>query len=401
MKAWFGGCAVLALAGCAVPAASPPEQATPVVQFAGPMRLSLPEKEIPVADQQVLFWDTETRRDRFARMEDFFAGFEVNPAREPFLFGPGDPLPRDVSQAIIDYERRSGAAGIMVVHKGDVRFSDSRDYFPNHARWTSFSVAKSFTSTLLGAAIKDGSIASLDDPVTKYIPGLAGSAYDPVTVRQIATMTSGVRWNEDYTDPESDVARMLATPPQGGEDQSVVYMRTLPREAPPGEKFVYKTGETNLLGIIVENATGRKLADYAYEKIVEPAGFAGPMFWMLDLSQRNIGGCCLSLTLADYARFGQFVLEDGRGVVPDGWFNEAGSAAVKIDGDRFGYGYQWWTYEGESFGAQGIFGQSVTIVPEADLVVAIVGNWPTATNAALARERGELVARIAASIMAE
>ena len=400
MRAWAALLATAALAGCTMPcggigaACLPPQEASTV-------RLTQPSQEIPIAEQQVLFWDDATRRDRFAHMEDYFAGLEVSPAPQPHRFLPGDGLPREVSDAIAAYMRESGAVGIMVVKDNNVRYASRSDDFDRQTRWTSFSVAKSFTSTLLGAAIADGAIDSLDDPVTKYVPALAGSVYDPVTVRQVATMTSGVKWNENYTDPNSDVARMLATPPQPGEDQSVTYMRTLEREAPPGTKFVYKTGETNLLGIIVENATGRKLADYAYDKIVVPAGFADPMFWMVDLSGRNIGGCCLSLTLADYARFGQFALEGGEGVVPDGWFAEAGTASVKLDGDRFGYGYQWWTYEGRSFGAQGIFGQSVTIVPEAELVVAIVGNWPTATSGDLARKRGELVARIAASVIDE
>lgn len=390
LKSFVGALALTALAGCT--AADGGGIAT-----TAPVTLSRPFAEIPVADQQVLFWDSATRRDRFARMEDYFVGLEVAPVTVPRALQTGTPLPTTVTAAIDRFMDESGSVGVMVLQNGQLRHASYADGITPDTRWTSFSVAKSFTSTLLGAAIRDGAVTSLDDPVKKYIPGLAGSVYDPVTVRQIATMTSGVEWNEDYSDPDSDVARMLATPPQPGEDQSVIYMRTLDREAPPGEKFVYKTGETNLLGIIVENATGRKLADYAHDKLVKPAGFADPMFWMLDLSHRNIGGCCLSLTLSDYARFGQFVLEGGEGVVPDGWFDEAGSASVKLDGDRFGYGYQWWTYEGESFGAQGIFGQSIAILPDDNMVVAIIGNWSSATGGEFSRARAALVKQIAAS----
>ena len=132
-------------------------------------------------------------------------------------------------------------------------------------RWTSFSVAKSFTSTLVGAAIRDGYIKSVDDPVTRYIPELAGSGYDGVTVAQLLTMTSGVKWNEDYTDFNSDVARMYAKPAPAGIDPTVAYMRTLPRDTPPGSKWVYKTGETNLVGVLVSRATGKPLSAEAFK----------------------------------------------------------------------------------------------------------------------------------------
>ena len=292
----------------------------------------------------------------------------------------------------------TSAAGVMVLKDGKVVFEDYGLGFAPDERWTSFSVAKSFTSTLLGAAIEDGHIASLDTPVTDVIPALAGTAYEGVTVGQIATMTSGVAWNEDYTDPDSDVAKMLAVTPVEGESQAVTYARTLSREAPAGEKWVYKTLETNLLGLIVEEATGKSLAAYAAEKIVEPAGFEGGLFWMQDLTGGNIGGCCISLRLSDYARFGQFVLEGGDDVVPAGWFEAAGAPLVDFgpQAPGFGYGYQWWAYPGGNYGAQGIFGQAITIVPEADLVVAVVSNWPTATSSENRAKFREIVAEIAA-----
>ncbi|MEL7219552.1 MAG: serine hydrolase, partial [Pseudomonadota bacterium] len=236
------------------------------------------------------------------------------------------------------------------------------------------------TSTLLGAAVADGFITSLDDPVTQYIPELEGSAYDGVNVRQLATMTSGVAWNEDYTDPNSDVAQMNRFVLEYGPAATVTQMKGLKRAVEPGTKWLYSTGETNLIGLLVENAVGLSLAEYSQEKIVEPAGFAGGMFWMVDPRGGNIGGCCLSLRLSDYARMGQFALEGGQGIVPDGWFAEATDSRVDFGTSGFGYGYQWWTYPGGNYGAQGIFGQSITIVPEKQLVVALVSNWPTATS---------------------
>lgn len=345
-----------------------------------------PAEAVPLEDQQVLFWDDATRTDRFRRMEDYFAGIETTPADDVRKLPPGEPFDAATLAKVEEYLVAMNAAGIMVLQDGKVRLETYRLGFGPQQRWTSFSVAKSFTSTLLGAALKDGSIASLDDPVTRYLPELAGTAYDGVTVGQVATMTSGVKWNEDYADPNSDVARMLSVAPVEGESQAVTYARTLTREAPAGEKWVYKTLETNLLGDIVAAATGQSLAAYAKEKIVDPAGFAGGLFWMTDLTGGNIGGCCISIRLSDYARMGQWVLEGGQPSVPEGWFEQAGAAQVDL-GKGYGYGYQWWTYPGDFYGAQGIFGQYITIVPEQRMVIAVVSNYPTATGKGLTEAR--------------
>ncbi|MEO5866345.1 MAG: serine hydrolase domain-containing protein, partial [Sphingomonas sp.] len=229
-------------------------------------------------------------------------------------------------------------------------------------------------------AIKDGYIKSVDDPVTRYIPDLAGSGYDGVSIAQLLTMTSGVKWNEDYTDPKSDVAQMFAHPVPAGGDPIVAYMRTLPRETAPGSKWVYKTGETNLIGTLVERATHKPLANYLSEKIFKPYGMEQDAFWMVDQAGHEIGGCCLSVSLRDYARMGQFVLEGGAGVVPANWFAEATRSHADIGRPGFGYGYQWWTFPDGRFGAQGIFGQGIMIDPAHRVVVAVSAAAPSATD---------------------
>lgn len=349
------------------------------------------------SELEVLFWNDAQRAERFRAMEQWFAGHEVPAARQPRALPEGGPLSSGLESALLAFMKETNAAGVMVLEDGKVRFERYALGMRPEDRWTSFSVAKSFTSTLLGAAVKDGFIASLDDPVTKYIPGLAGSAYEGVTVRQLATMTSGVKWNEDYTDPNSDVARTQSFVVEHGADAIVAQMKSLPREAEPGEKWVYKTGETNLIGVLVENAVGKPLAEYAAAKIVEPAGFEGGLFWMVDPRGGNIGGCCLSLRLRDYARMGQMVLEGGRGTVADGWFAEATDSQVDFGDSGFGYGYQWWTYLGGTYGAQGIFGQSITILPEQRIVVALISNWPAATSS---ENRGKLL-RLLGGLSAE
>ncbi|GMM93823.1 serine hydrolase domain-containing protein [Qipengyuania sp. MTN3-11] len=379
MGKWTLALAATLLAGCAT---------APIAEQAQ-MRTTQPTEQLAVQDQQVLFWDDATRTDRFRRMQDIFAGIEVPHAQDVRALPKGEPLDTPTRERIDTLLETMNAAGLMVLQDGRVRHEQYRLDFGPEQRWTSFSVAKSFTSTLLGAALRDGSIASLSDPVTRYLPALAGTAYDGVTVEQVATMTSGVRWNEDYADPASDVARMLLVAPVAGESQAITYARTLEREAPAGEKWVYKTLETNLLGDIVAAATGQTLAAYAKDKIVDPAGFAGDLFWMTDLTGGNIGGCCLSIRLSDYARMGQWVLEGGEPSVTDGWFAAAGAPQVDL-GEGAGYGYQWWTYPGGMFGAQGIFGQYIWIVPDERLVIAVVSNYATATGSGLTQARAAL-----------
>ncbi|MEM6856410.1 MAG: serine hydrolase [Pseudomonadota bacterium] len=390
--------AALVLSGCGGSAVAGIDSAPPEL---AKVRL-LPPPEVDPAELQVLFWNDAQRTQRFREMEKWFAGHEVPAASAPTPLAEGAPLPDAIVSDIRKTMAETNAAGVMVWHKGAVRFEGYGLDFGPQQRWTSFSVAKSFTSTLLGAAIADGFIGSLEDPVVQYIPELAGSSYDGVTVKQLATMTSGVSWDENYTDPNSDVAKMNRFVVEYGPDAIVEQMKRLGRESEPGTQFNYKTGETNLIGLLVENAVGLPLAEYAQEKIVEPAGFENGLFWMVDPRGGNIGGCCLSLSLADYTRMGVFVLgggknADGTASVPEGWFEEAGDSQVDFGDSGFGYGYQWWTYPGSSYGAQGIFGQSITLVPSQDLVLTVVSNWPQATSGKYRSAWGEIAGKIAAS----
>jgi CubicO group peptidase (beta-lactamase class C family) len=184
-------------------------------------------------------------------------------------------------------------ASVVVIHDGRIRYERYGMGFDRDGRWTSFSVAKSITSTLVGAAIADGAIGSVDDPVIRYIPELTGSAYDGVTIAQLLTMTSGVAWNEDYEDPQSDVARFDAHRAEPGQDPLVSYMSTLQRAHSPGQVWHYSSGETNMIGIVVARATGRPLADYLSEKIWRPFGMEADATWLLDRSGGEIAGCCI------------------------------------------------------------------------------------------------------------
>ena len=269
------------------------------------------------------------------------------------------------------------ASGILVLKDGKIvleRYSLGRG--PND-RWTSFSVAKSVTSTLIGAAIKDGKIGAVTDPVTRYIPELKGSAYDGVTIRDLITMSSGVKWNEDYADPKSDVAKVGLSMIEPGVNPVISYMRRLPRAHPPGTFFEYDTGETDLAGILLSNAVGEPTAQYLSEKIWRPYGMEQDGIWVEDVAGHERGGCCISMTLRDYGRFGQFVLDGGqaggRSVLPDGWIAEATARHLA----PAPYGYFWWLLPG-GYEAEGIFGQTVTIFPQDHIVVVINSAWSKA-----------------------
>jgi CubicO group peptidase (beta-lactamase class C family) len=257
-------------------------------------RLTLPPAHDD-SELQVLFWNEAQRSQRFRAMEQWFAGHEVPAAPRPRVLPKGEPLGAELESEIAAVMASTNTAGIMVLVDGKVRYEAYRLGLRPEDRWTSFSVAKSFTSTLLGAAIKDGFITSLDESVTRYIPDLAGSAYEGVTIKQLATMTSGVKWNEDYTDPNSDVAQMNRFVIEYGPEAIIAQMKALPREAEPGSKWVYKTGETNLIGVLVENAVGKPLAEYAKDKIVDPAGFAGGCSgWLIREAGISAAAACRS-----------------------------------------------------------------------------------------------------------
>jgi CubicO group peptidase (beta-lactamase class C family) len=277
-------------------------------------------------------------------------------------------------------------SGVLVIQDGRILLERYALGRKPRDRWTSFSVAKSVTSTLIGAAIRDGKIKSLDEPVTTYIPELVGSAYEGVTVRQLITMTSGVKWSENYTDPDSDVAKEGLTMLEPGVNPVVSYMRRLPREAPPGSKFSYKTGETDLAGILLSNAVGESLSQYLSEKIWQPYGMEQDGVWAEDLAGHERGGCCMSMTLRDYGRFGLFTLDQGKvggtEILPAGWMQDATDAHVTEPA----YGYFWWLTSG-GYEAKGIFGQSLSVFPAERLVVVINAAWPAATDKNLSKIR--------------
>lgn len=345
-------------------------------------------------NRDILFW-SEPQRDAAFRALDrlpVLAKARVVPAGDtpqPLPSGPPLKLPLDVDA----YMAGQRSSALLVVHDGKVRLERYGLDFDAAGRWTSFSVAKSITSTLVGAALRDGFIRSMDDKVSDYVPDMKGSAYDDVSIRQLLTMTSGVRWNEDYADPNSDVARFNNHKPEDGVDALVSYMRRLPRDVPAGTRWLYSTGETNLVGIVLGAAIGKPLSEYLSEKIWKPAGMEQQATWILSRSGKEISGCCIQAATRDFARFGLFILNgarvDGQSIVPDGWLAEATTERVGIGVPERGYGYQWWTWADGSFTARGIFGQGIFIDPKRRIVIASNANWGGGARDPVASEARE------------
>ncbi len=356
----------------------------------------------PPTDAAVLSWNVAQRDAAFRMMDRVPILIQSRPIKtaapvRPFEQGP--PLALDIDVAA--YVEDNRVASVIVVHDGAIRLEAYGLGFSDDRRWTSFSVAKSITSTLVGAAIRDGHIASLDAPVTDYIEGLKGSAYDDVSIAQLLTMTSGVAWNEDYEDPTSDVAQFNTHVADDGGSNLVSYMRRLPRAHPPGTVWNYSTGETNMIGVLVREATGKTLVDYLAQTIWRPYGMQQDASWLLNSDGTEISGCCIQAAARDFARFGQFILDgaviDGEPIVPDTWIANATTTRVRYGAEGAGYGYQWWTADDGSFAARGIFGQAIFIDPNRRLVIASNSSW----RSALGRRDGEFAgqARFRAAVI--
>jgi CubicO group peptidase (beta-lactamase class C family) len=355
--------------------------------------------ELPRLDRpsQVLFWSQAEREAGFRAMD------RIAPHRVVRAGGAVRPLPNGVPLDIdvSAYMAAEKVAGMLVIQDGRIRLERYGLGFGPNDRWTSFSVAKSVTSTLVGAALADGSIESLETPIVRYLPELSGSAYDGVTVRQLLTMTSGVAWNEDYNDPNSDVARFFEPRESGGMDPTLAYMRALPHAADPGTRWHYSTGETSLVGVLISRVTGQTLADYLSRTLWRPYGMEQDAAWMIDEAGQEPGGCCLVASLRDWGRFGQFILNGGRigdrPVLPADYLAQATSKQADTGSPDSGYGFQWTTFNDGTFGGRGIFGQAIQIDPERRLVVVILSAWPVATDRRHTAARADVLSRISAA----
>lgn len=347
---------------------------------------SAQESDIPLAGaESLLFMPQALRQQAFGNVQTLSETRTVVASKTPH---PLVPKLKDWSDfeyevngeafSLDDYFKRPAARGLIVLQGDEILLERYGAGNTPETRWITFSVTKSVTSLLIGAAIHDGFIGSVDELVTDYIPRLKGSAYDGVRLRDILHMASGVAWNEDYADPESDVAQAGAA----NGIELTQYLNKLPREAQPGTRFNYNTGETNLVGELLRAAIGNNASRYLQNKIWQPFGMEHDAYWLLSSAGGvETGGCCINATLRDYARIGRFVLADGvlpsgERVVPTNWIRDSATPSRGSEN----YGYLWWLYDEGAFSARGIFQQRIFIDPARDAVIATHGNALNATG---------------------
>jgi CubicO group peptidase (beta-lactamase class C family) len=353
--------------------------------------------------QNLLFWSQAEKEKGFRTMH------EIVPTRKISVGNDVLEMPlalQDLSSihyslggqqfSLEEHMQSQHVGGLLVLKKGAIVYENYELDNNVDSPWIAFSVAKSVTSMLIGAAIEDGYINSVEDSVTDYLPRLNGSAYDGASIKNVLNMASGVDWNEDYTDPESDVN--LAADANAME--LFQHLNTLKVSARPGEVFNYSTGDTNLLGAVLRAAIGNNESAYLEEKIWKPFGMESDASWVLDATYGvELGGCCLNATLRDYARIGLFainggVLADGTRVLPEGWMKASTTPSKAYDG----YGYSWWLRPDGSYAAQGIFGQLIWIDPKTETIIVTHSAWEKATSESQADHRWGMVEAIANAV---
>jgi CubicO group peptidase (beta-lactamase class C family) len=276
----------------------------------------------------------------------------------------------------------TGTSGLLVLADGAIVHEEYALTGGPDVRWISWSVAKSFVSALVGIALGERRFESIEDPITKYLPELAGSAYDGVRIKDVLQMSSGASWNEDYGNYGSDITRFgMAIVLGGSQDE---FARTLVREREPGSYNHYNSTDTQVLGMLLVRVTGRPIADYMEEKLWQPLAMERDAYWITDDAGMELAFGGLNATLRDYARFGELYRNggrwNGRQVVPADWV----AASVRADAPHLqpgenpqsdwvvGYGYQWWLPESDEgeFSAIGVYNQFIYVNPVRGVVIA-------------------------------
>lgn len=323
-------------------------------------------------------------------MADLFPTRAMAPSRSPFRFPDGAPieLPRTYEfggsiRPTADFLVATDTSALLVLEDGAIRLERYWLTGGRDVQWISWSVAKSFVSALVGIAIQDGLIKSIEEPISDYASLLVGSVYDGVRIKDVLQMSSGARWNEDYSDTDSDIHRLGAA--MAGNQSLAEFVMGMERATQPGTFCQYNSADTQALGMLIVAVTGRHFADYMQEKLCEPLGMESEGYWLLDSGgmEMVLGG--LNLTARDFAKIGELFRNKGEWageqIVPKAWVEASiGSDAPHLEPGRVivgghpfpaGYGYQWWVPDGDrgEFSAIGVYNQFVFVDPSRDVVI--------------------------------
>ena len=289
-----------------------------------------------------------------------------------------------------DFLERSYTNALLVMKDGRIVSETYRNNSNERTRFMGWSMTKSITSTLVGALLEDKLIASLDDPIIRYLPELRGGGYDGTTIRQILQMRSGVDYEEryDFTNPGVAATNHINALVKNVARFADV-ARTIRRAHPPGEAFAYKTIDTAVLGWLIERTSGGSVAAYTARKLWEPLGTEADGFYIMDGAPgvgREFSGAGFNATLRDWGRFGLMMLNqgvaNGNRVVSPQWVEMASAPAATEDA-RGGYGMQWWTMPNTSaYSAIGLQGQYVFVDPATRTVVVKLSYFPSDMDSA-------------------
>ena len=346
------------------------------------------------------------RAERFRSLHDALPSHAIRAGDEPWAFEREvRQLPSSFEYAgeergVADFLRASETTGLLVARDGVILHEAYFQGYDERSLPTSFSVAKSFVSALVGIAVERGYVASVEDAISDYVPALVGSPYEGVAIRDVLRMSSGVAFDERYDSLASDVMRLplqLFVLRRGVED----VLRRLERARPAGTVHDYVSSDALALGLLVTHATGRSLPAFLEETLWRPAGMEADAAWNTDLHGQALSHAFLSATLRDYARFGRLYLNEGRRddrqVVPAAWVaaslrptaTRPPPEAQPAFGASLGYGYQWWLADGPdgAFLAMGIWGQFVYVHPGLRVVIV-----KTSTDPGFAAREGETLA---------
>jgi CubicO group peptidase (beta-lactamase class C family) len=323
----------------------------------------------------------------YSHFDELFASRRVPRATTPWVFKRA-PEPtisynfRSDRFSIENYLGRNPATGLLIAKDDAVLYEHYQYARTDGDRFLSQSMAKTITAMLIGIAISEDKIKSIDELVLTYVPGLEKTEYGKTAIRDLLHMASGVAFAENY-DGQDDVARLgrdLFGEPGKDPIASVAQFNT--RISPPGSKWHYASVETEILGLVLRAATGRPVADYLHDKIWQAIGTEADASWAIDGTGQEVTFCCFNAVLRDYARLGSLLAHDGaweeRQLIPRQWLLDAttvrptdGYLAPSVATPYFGYGYQVWILPGKQrrFALLGIRGQMILIDPASKLVM--------------------------------
>jgi len=367
--------------------------------------------DVPVA-VQVLRWhmlDNNVSALAFREMDQLFTTRSV--ARS----GPVWELPRTdhamdfsyswqgSSYSAEDFLERTYTNALLVMKNGRIVTEIYRNNSTPQSRFIGWSMTKSITSVLIGCAMEDGYIDSLDTAISHYLPELIGGGYEDVSIRHVMQMRSGVDYEEryDFANPGIAASNHISSLVKNNSRFTDV-AKTLTRLNQPGEVFQYKTIDTAVLGWLIERRTGMSTAAYTERCLWEPLGAEADGFYIMDGppgTGREFSGAGFNATLRDYARVGQMVLNggvaNGQRIVSEDWIKLSTQPSGGEDQRRGGYGYQWWTMgNSEAFSAIGLQGQYIYIDPDTETVIVKLSYFPPGDNSA---QDGETLAFMAAA----